>query len=339
MTSFFDLEQYGYDLPEQLIAQEPLKRRDEARLMVVDRGASSIRHDVFKNIAGHVPPRSCWVVNNSKVLPARLLGQKESTGGKVEVFILKQRGDGVCEALLRPLKRLKNQDKIIFPPGRLRAEIIDRDNRLIRFDQGNLEAALRKWGRVPLPPYIKRPDRERDKVDYQTVYARRSGSVAAPTAGLHFTRPLLRRLQGLGHSFSNVTLHINYGTFKPVETRDIRRHPMHSESYAVSGSARKHLESGRKAGRAVIAVGTTSCRVLESVAVSGQLAGETSLFIYPGYHFRAVDILLTNFHLPQSTLLMLVCAFGGHELIRRAYREAVKHKYRFYSYGDAMLVV
>lgn len=339
MTAFYDLEQYGYDLPEQLIAQEPLKKRDEARLMVVDRGTSSIRHDVFRNIAGHVPPRSCWVVNNSKVRPARLLGQKESTGGSVEVFVLKQREDGVCEALLRPLKRLKNQDKIIFPPGRLRAEIIDRDKRLIRFNQNNLDAALRKWGRVPLPPYIKRPDQKQDRADYQTVYARRAGSVAAPTAGLHFTRPLLRRLEEQGHSFSSVTLHINYGTFKPVETSDIRRHPMHTESYSVSLSARKHLASGRKAGRAVIAVGTTSCRVLESVAVSGRLAGETSLFIYPGYRFEAVDILLTNFHLPRSTLLMLVCAFGGYELIQRAYREAVKHKYRFYSYGDAMLVV
>lgn len=338
MKNLFDLERYGYRLPESLIAQQPLARRDQARLMIVDRRTGSIRHDIFRNISRYVPADACWVINNSKVRPVRLLGQKVDTGGQVEIFILKPVGDGIFEALIRPLKRVRNRDKIIFPPGRLQAEIVDREQRWVRFNQKNLDAALRKWGHMPLPPYIKRSDQATDRQDYQTVYARHAGSVAAPTAGLHFTRPLMTRMEKAGHRFCNVTLHINYGTFKPVETADIRQHPMHTETYVIPRGTQTILDRARHVGRPVVAVGTTSCRVLESAAVTGQMSGSTNLFIYPGYTFQAFDFLLTNFHLPHSTLLMLVSAFGGYELIRKAYREAVRQKYRFFSYGDAMLI-
>lgn len=338
MKPLYQREQYNYDLPERLIAQEPLKKRDQARLMVIDRKSGSIQHDVFKNISNHVPASSCWVTNNSKVRPVRLQGVKESTGGSVEIFILKPRADGTYEALIRPLKRLRNQDQVIFAPGRLRAEIVDTKKRLVRFNQKNLDAALRKWGHMPLPPYIKRPDRNTDRDDYQTVYARHPGSVATPTAGLHFTRLLIDRLEAQGHRFVNVTLHINYGTFRPVEVADIRQHKMHVEEYEILKGNERKIATARRAGRSVIAVGTTSCRVLESHAQTKESKGATGLFIYPGYTFQAVDILLTNFHLPQSTLLMLVSAFGGYDLIREAYRQAVLHEYRFFSYGDAMLI-
>lgn len=334
------LQDFAYDLPEELIAQYPLTKREDARLMVVDRTAGTIRHDVFKNIGAHLPARSLIVLNNSKVVQARLHGTKESTGAKIEVFLLKRLPDGYrYEVLMRPLKRLKDGDRIIFDQQNVTAEVVDREARIVRFNRKNLTAFLEQNGHIPLPPYIKRDDERIDRTHYQTVYAQRLGSVAAPTAGLHFSKAVLSRLKRQGHDLREVTLHINYGTFKPVEVQDITRHDMHYESYRVTATVRRALEKAKEKGRPVMAVGTTATRVIESLARGYDLEGETNLFIYPGIPFQWVDVLLTNFHLPHSTLLMLVSAFGGTELIREAYRQAVRERYRFYSYGDAMLII
>jgi len=280
------------------------------------------------------------VLNNSKVVPARLLGKKESTGANVEIFLLKKISDEPSyEALLRPQKRLKEGERVIFEGSKIYAEVIDQKKRIVRFNAKDVESHLERIGHVPLPPYIKRPDESADREFYQTVYARHYGSVAAPTAGLHFTDALMNDLKGCGHGFCEVTLHINYATFKPVEEEDITRHQMHIEHYSMSAPVLQDILKTKESGQKIVAVGTTSCRVLESYAKTGRLEGETNLFIYPGYDFRLVDVLLTNFHLPQSTLLMLVSAFGGLDLIQQAYREAVKEKYRFFSYGDAMLIL
>ena len=335
-----NIDEFHYDLPEALIAQEPLRRRDQARLMVIDRASGSIKHDVFKNIARYLPGKSCVVLNDSKVIPARLLGKRQPHGGEVEIFLLKKLADGYSyEALLRPLRRLKTGERIIFNGGKLVAQIKDRDNRVVRFNRRNITAQLNKIGRMPLPPYINRRDNAADRIYYQTVYARKAGSVASPTAGLHFTSRLLERLKQAGHAVEKVTLHVNYATFKPVEERDIIKHHMHTEEYSVTKKAFEALNKAKREGRKIVAVGTTACRVLETVAGSGTLKGETDIFIYPGYRFQMTDILLTNFHLPFSTLLMLVYAFGTKELIKRAYKEAIKQKYRFYSYGDAMIII
>lgn len=353
-NDLFDLNAYGTDVPEDLIAQYPCPDRDRARLMVLDRGAQTIRHDVFSNIEQYLAPKTVFVVNNSKVIPARLLGHKVRTGGRacppelnakafqrrrVEVFLLKSLADGYSfEALLKPLKKVREGERVDFGLG-ISAVLVDKGKRIVRFNVKNIIRRLKDVGHVPLPPYIKRADEPLDRDYYQNVYAKRLGSVASPTAGLHFTKERMRRLRARGHNFLELTLHINYGTFKPVETSDIRRHPMHEEAYAVGVPAHAALLKARAAGRPVAAVGTTSCRVMESVARTGQLKGTTDLFIYPGYRFKAADILLTNFHLPYSTLLMLVCAFGGYDLVKRAYAQAIRERYRFYSYGDAMLIV
>ncbi len=334
----YDLSLYGYELPDELVAQHPLVKRDEARLMVIDRATGTITHDIFKNVGQYLPPQSALIVNNSKVIPARLLGVKTSTGAAIEVFILKQIDEYCFEAMLRPLKRIKEHDPLDFGHG-ISAVLEDREKRIVRFNQPNVLQVLEKVGHIPLPPYIKREDTAQDKDDYQTVYAKELGSVASPTAGLHFTEELITSLKARGHEFCSTTLHIGYGTFKPVETRDIRHHAMHTESYALSSEVYGKLDGFKAQGIKVVAVGTTSCRVLESVANSHQLTGDTNIFIYPSYKFKTVDALITNFHLPYSTLLMLVSAFGGYDLIKRAYQEAVREKYRFYSYGDAMLIV
>lgn len=335
-----NLKDFYYDLPDDLVAQHPLKDRDAARLMVIDRKAETIRHAHFRDIANFLPPKSLLVVNDSKVVPARLLGRKERSGGKVEIFLLKKLADGYTyEALLRPLKKIKTGDKIVFENSPLKAFIVDAQARSVKFNFKNITPHLNKIGHMPLPPYIKRSDSAADKKDYQTVYAKKSGSVAAPTAGLHFTRQRLAALEKAGHEILKTTLHVGYGTFQPVEVNDIREHRMHAEEYEVSAAVLKKVKKAKEKGRKVVAVGTTSCRVLESVAGTGKAKGETDIFIYPGVKFNVIDALITNFHLPHSTLLMLVYAFGGTELMKRAYRQAVERKYRFFSYGDAMLIL
>jgi len=334
------LQDFFYPLPGHLIAQHPLKKRDQARLMVINRGKGTIHHDIFCNLNKYLPPQSLIVLNDSKVIPARLMGRKEKTGGRVEVFLLQRLADGCHYAtLMRPLRRIKEQDRIIFNGGKVVAEVVDKEERIVRFNKKNIAGFLEKCGHMPLPPYIKREDTTADRKYYQTVFARHAGSVAAPTAGLHFTKRLLNSLQRSGHSVCHVTLHINYATFKPVEEVDITKHKMHEEEYQISSTAWQKVREAKKNGRAIVAVGTTSCRVLETATQRKQGEGRTGLFIYPGFSFQAADILLTNFHLPYSSLLMLVCAFASRELILRAYAEAVKERYRFFSYGDAMLIL
>lgn len=333
------LDNFYYMLPEHLIAQYPLHRRDQARMMIVDREKKRISHDVFANIGEYLPARSCIVLNDSKVIPARLLGRRAS-GGKVEIFLLNKLSDGYSyETLMRPLKRLKVDEKIEFNGGNLIAQIKDRDKRIVRFNQRNITSHLEKIGHMPLPPYIKRPDRAIDRKYYQTVYAKNAGSVASPTAGLHFTNRLLGRIEKSGHKIEKVTLHINYATFNPVQEQDITKHKMHLEDYSITKKTLSVVQKAKKNGCKVVAIGTTSCRVLEAVATSGKLKGNTDIFMYPGFKFRMADILVTNFHLPYSTLLMLVYAFGGRDLMVKAYKEAIKQKYRFFSYGDAMMII
>jgi S-adenosylmethionine:tRNA ribosyltransferase-isomerase len=341
-----NIDEFHYSLPQELIAQQPLRRRDQARLMVIDRRRRSIQHDIFRNIGHYLPQQSCLVLNDSRVIPARLLGRRSPHGGAVEIFLLKRLADGYCyETLLRPLRRLKVNERIIFNGGKLVAHIKDRDNRIVRFNRKNMTGQLNQIGHIPLPPYIKRKDTAADRKYYQTVYAKADGSVASPSAGLHFTERLLKRLERAGHTILKVTLHINYATFKPVEEKDITRHHMHTEEYALSSKTFEALKKAKDQGRKVVAVGTSSCRVLETMAQrqagdqqAGSLQGNTDLFIYPGYHFRMTDILVTNFHLPLSTLLMLVYAFGTTDIVEKAYQHAIKQKYRFYSYGDAMII-
>jgi len=333
------LEEFQYKLPEHLIAQHPLYLRDHARLMIVDRSKKQIVHDVFSNIEEYLPQNSCIVLNDSKVIPARLLG-KRASGGQVEIFLLNKLSDGCSyETLMRPLKRLKVDEKIIFNGGELIAKIIDKENRIVRFNQRNITSHLNKIGHIPLPPYIKRLDCAADRKYYQTVYAHKEGSVASPTAGLHFTKRLLKKVERAGHTIEKVTLHINYATFKPVEETNITKHKMHSEDYSITKKALNMIRKANNDGRKIVAVGTTSCRVLETVSAKGKLKGSTEIFMYPGYNFQMTDILITNFHLPFSTLLMLVYAFGGKDLMVQAYKEAIKQKYRFFSYGDAMMII
>ncbi|MBF0122900.1 MAG: tRNA preQ1(34) S-adenosylmethionine ribosyltransferase-isomerase QueA [Candidatus Omnitrophica bacterium] len=332
------LSDFDYVLPDNLIAQYPSPKRDEARLLVVDRARGAISHDVFKNIGKYVPQKSLLVVNNSKVIPARLLGTKSRTGGEVEVFLLKQIDHHHFEAMLRPLKKIQEGELLVFSHG-VQCRLVDREKKIVRFEDADVLKKLEKVGHIPLPPYIKRPDEKLDHEFYQTVYAKRMGSVAAPTAGLHFSKTLISSLKRQGHSFAEVTLHVNYGTFKPVETENILDHPMHCEEYMIPEGVEKRIAAVKKSGQKIVAVGTTSCRTLESFARSGNSQGATDLFLYPGSDFKLTDILITNFHLPRSTLLMLVSAFAGLDLVRSAYQQAVREKYRFYSYGDAMIIV
>jgi len=339
-TSDFD-----YDLPPSLIAQDPLPDRGGSRLLVLDRAGGAVRHGRFGDVVDLVAPEDVLVINVSRVIPARLHGKRE-TGNVAELLLVRELPDGTWLAMGHPGGKLKPGRRVTFGPDSS-AEIVEALGgglRRVRF-VGPLDApaTLAQYGEVPLPPYIRRAPRHEDRERYQTVYAAHDGSVAAPTAGLHFTRDLLDRLRARGVALAEVDLHVGPGTFKPVETDDLARHAMHAEPYRVSDAAAALINQRRDAGGRVWAVGTTVVRTLETLAGPGGRispgAGETQLFIHPPYAFRAVDRLLTNFHLPRSTLLMLVCAFGGYDNVMRAYGEAIEQRYRFYSYGDAMLVV
>ena len=333
------LKNFFYELPEQLIAQEPLVERAQARLMVVHRRTKKITHARFGDIGDFLPARCILVVNNSKVIPARLLGTKERSGGKVEIFLLRKRNHGLSfDVLMKPMRKIKQGDRIKIDGSKVLAEVTDREARIVKFS-GCTARDLADAGHMPLPPYIKRPDQPVDRRYYQTVYARPAGSVAAPTAGLHFTKPLIDNLKKAGHDVVALTLHVNYATFKPVEEEDITRHKMHREEYVIAPRVFSTVTKARQEGRKIVAVGTTSCRVIEAVAHGSALKGETDIFIYPGFVFKGTDVLITNFHFPYSSLLMLVYAFGSTELMRKAYQEAIRQKYRFYSYGDAMIIV
>jgi len=327
------LSDFDYQLPKELIAQYPLPERDSARLLVVDRATGKIEHKIFRDITGYLKKDDLLVLNDTKVLPCRLKGKRKS-GGKVEVFLLKLKEDLVFEAMIRPA-RLRAGEKIIFPNSSIVAEIIGRNE--VKFSAKSIEEVY-SLGVIPLPPYIKREAEAQDSEYYQTVYARKNGSVASPTAGLHFTPELLTRIQQFGTDIAYVTLHVGSATFKPVSAEDITQHKMGVELFEVNARAREALERCQENSGRIFAVGTTSCRTLETYA-SGKTEGSTDLFIYPGYKFRLVNGLLTNFHLPKTTLFMLVCAFCGEELAKKAYAQAIKEKYRFYSYGDAMLII
>ncbi len=329
-----------FELPANLIAQHPLLDRSQARLMVINRSTDKILHSRFDLLQNFLPPKSSLVVNDSKVIPARLLGTKQRSAGKVEIFLLKKQTDGYTyQALLRPLSKLKVGDIINFKNSKLTATIVDKDQRLVKFNFKNISPLLHHIGHMPLPPYIKRPDEAKDRQYYQTVYAQHDGSVAAPTAGLHFSQEHLQVLHQRGHETLRTTLHVNYATFKEIEEENVLNHKMHFESYQILKTTLNKIIAKRRVNKKIVAVGTTSCRVLETVAQAGVLKGETDLFIYPGYNFQMTDALITNFHLPYSSLLLLVYAFGSMELIKRAYQEAIKEKYRFFSYGDAMLII
>lgn len=323
---------FDYELPRELVAQYPLNERDACRLMLVDRAQNSISHTSFRDIAGYLNPGDLLVLNDTKVLPCRLKGRR-STGGAVEALLLRHTGDLRFEVLLKP-GRLKMHERVHFD-GSLTGIITGKSQ--ISFEAVSA-AQVYKTGTMPLPPYIKRGVEASDAHNYQTVYARCEGAIAAPTAGLHFTDELFDRLSARGVDRAYVTLHVGPGTFKPVKAADIREHVMDTEWFTVYPDTQRRVSEARGSGKRVVAVGTTSVRSLETFA-QGKSGGETSLFIYPGYRFRLVDCMVTNFHLPKTTLFMLTCAFGGTDLIKRAYAEAITQKYRFYSYGDAMLII
>ncbi|MDD5347962.1 MAG: tRNA preQ1(34) S-adenosylmethionine ribosyltransferase-isomerase QueA [Candidatus Omnitrophica bacterium] len=327
------LADFDYHLPPELIAQFPLTRRDQARLLVVERSTGCIRHRIFKDIVEYFRKGDLLVTNDTKVVPCRLIGRRP-TGGKVEVFLLRHKQGGRFGAMISP-GRVKTGEKIVFPGSRLSCVRTDREE--VEFNTKSQDRIYRA-GRVPLPPYIKRRPRKLDAVYYQTVYAREKGSVASPTAGLHFTRPLLSRIRKTGVRISPVTLHVGLATFKPVTVDEIEEHPMGKEYFTVPAKTVGQIKTARAGGGRIICTGTTSCRALESYA-GGITQGWTNLFMYPGYQFRLVDCLLTNFHLPRTTLFMLVCAFAGTALAKKAYAAAIEEKYRFYSYGDAMLII
>jgi len=334
---------FYYHLPEELIAQTPLKQRDSSRLMHVTRENGGIEHLVFSDIIDYLQPGDCIVMNDSRVLPARLIGNRP-TGGAVEVLLLKELHDNQWECLVRPGKKLKTGQKIVFGNGELNAEIIDvleDGNRIVQFQyDGIFLEILEQLGKMPLPPYIK--EELQDNERYQTVYSRELGSAAAPTAGLHFTKELLEKIKAKGVSEAFVTLHVGLGTFRPVKVEDVTNHHMHSELCMINAETAELLNKTKESGGRVICVGTTSCRTLESlVNPDGSFSEKsawTDIFIYPGYHFKAMDALITNFHLPESTLIMLVSAFAGKELIMKAYETAVQERYRFFSFGDAMFI-
>ena len=335
---------FDYELPEELIAQHPYDKRDEARLMVLHRDTKEIEHKVFKDIIDYLEPGDCLVINDTKVIPARLYGKKD-TGANVEFLLLKRIENDDWEAMVRPGNKLKTGAKVTFGDGLLNAEILDTlpgGNRKVRFTyNGIFNEILDQIGLMPLPPYIKENIKEENE-KYQTVYAKYEGSAAAPTAGLHFTEELLEKIKEKGIDIAKVTLHVGIGTFRPVKVENVEEHQMHSEHFFVKQSEADKINKARETGHRVIAVGTTSCRVLESVSDENgkvkEIETDTSIFIYPGYKFKCVDCLITNFHLPQSTLIMLVSALAGKEYIMKAYNEAVKEKYRFFSFGDAMFI-
>lgn len=327
------LSDFDYTLPKDLIAQYPLKEREMARLLVLDRKQGTIGHCHFKNIADYLHRDDLLVLNNTKVSPSRIIGSR-LTGGRVELLLLKQKAGMAFDALIKP-GRVRIKEKIIFNGTNIRAEVTAKNE--ITFDVKDIETVY-NLGVMPLPPYIKRAPEDLDKIYYQTVYAKEEGAIASPTAGLHFTKDLIKGLESLGINFAYITLHVGLGTFKPVKINDITTHEMEPEYFKVPQEAGGLIERTQKDKARVIAVGTTACRALEAYAL-GFKDGYTDLFIYPGYKFKMVDCLVTNFHLPKTTLFMLACAFAGEELIKKAYQEAIDKRYRFYSYGDAMLII
>ena len=335
---------FYFELPEELIAQDPLADRSDSRMLMLDKTDGRIEHHIFKEIVDYLRPGDCLVLNNTKVLPARLSGRRENTGGSIEVLLLKRKGDDVWETLVKPGRKAKPGTRILFGDGSLQAEVLDvveDGNRLIRFSyEGIFEEVLDRLGEMPLPPYITH--KLQDKNRYQTVYARYEGSAAAPTAGLHFTKELLQKIADKGVDIAYVTLHVGLGTFRPVKADNILEHHMHAEYYQVTEEAAEKINRAKASGGRVICVGTTSCRTVESAAGDdGTLkagCGNTEIFIYPGYRFKVLDCLITNFHLPESTLVMLVSALAGREQVLHAYEEAIRLKYRFFSFGDAMFL-
>ena len=337
-------EDFYFDLPEELIAQDPLEDRSSSRLLVLDKETGKVEHHVFREIIDYLQEGDCLVINDTKVIPARLIGSKIGTDAKIEVLLLKRKENDVWETLVKPGKKAKVGTRISFGDGLLVGEVVDiveEGNRLIHFEyEGIFEEILDQLGQMPLPPYITH--QLEDKNRYQTVYAKHSGSAAAPTAGLHFTPELLKEIEEKGVQIARVTLHVGLGTFRPVKVDNILEHHMHSEFYQIDEEAAEKINRAKESGHRVICVGTTSCRTIESAAdKNGKLHatnGWTEIFIYPGYEFKVLDCLITNFHLPESTLLMLVSALAGREQVLSAYEEAVKEKYRFFSFGDAMFI-
>ena len=353
-----DVKDFYYDLPQELIAQDPLEKRDNSRLMVIHRDTGEIEHKTFHDIIEYLNPGDCLVINDTKVIPARLLGEKEGTGAAIEVLLLKNKGDNVWECLVKPGKKMKIGAKVLFgvknqddtKSAILTGEVVDiveEGNRLIRFTyEGIWEEVLDSLGEMPLPPYITH--KLEDKNRYQTVYAKNTGSAAAPTAGLHFTEELLKRIEEKGIKIARLTLHVGLGTFRHVKVEKIEEHHMHTEYYELSEEAAQIINETRKNGGRIISVGTTSTRTLETVGTAQDIhgtdelspaSGWTNIFIYPGYEFKVVDSLITNFHLPESTLIMLVSAFYNRESVMKAYEEAVNERYRFFSFGDAMILL
>lgn len=345
MDSVMLKSDYYFELPQELIAQDPLEERTSSRLLVLDKRTGAVSHHGFREIGEFLRPGDCLVLNDTKVIPARLLGEREGTGAHVELLLLKRRSGDVWETLVRPGKKCRPGTRLTFGDGLLKAEILDtveEGNRLVRFDyEGIFEEVLDRLGEMPLPPYITHKLQDRNR--YQTVYAKHEGSAAAPTAGLHFTKELLGRLEGKGIGIAYVTLHVGLGTFRPVKEENVLEHHMHTEHYQVSREAADTINRTKAQGGRIVCVGTTSCRTLESAAGEDGLvrpcSGDTDIFIYPGYRFRVLDALITNFHLPESTLIMLVSALAGREHVLAAYEEAVRERYRFFSFGDAMLVL
>lgn len=339
-----DVKDFYYDLPQELIAQDPLEDRSGSRMLVLGKEDGAIRHEIFRNITHYLHAGDCLVINNTKVIPARLFGEREGTGAAIELLLLRRRENDIWETLVKPGKKAKTGTRIVFGGGLLTGVVVDvveDGNRLIQFTyEGIFEEILDRLGQMPLPPYITHT--LKDKNRYQTVYAKYDGSAAAPTAGLHFTPELLDEIRAMGVKIAEVTLHVGLGTFRPVKTAQVQDHHMHSEYYEVTAEAAACINETKQSGGRVVAVGTTSCRTLESAAAEdGSLtakSGWTDIFIYPGYKFKVIDALVTNFHLPESTLVMLVSALAGRDHIMNAYAEAVKERYRFFSFGDAMLI-
>lgn len=336
---------FYYELPKELIAQDPLADRSGSRLLVLDKETGKTEHHIFREITGYLHPGDCLVINDTKVIPARLIGEKADTKAKIEVLLLKRKENDIWETLVKPGRKMKPGVKVSFGDGLLTGEVLDvveEGNRLIQFHyEGIFEEVLDRLGQMPLPPYITHQLKERER--YNTVYAKNEGSAAAPTAGLHFTRELLEKIEKKGVDIARVTLHVGLGTFRPVKVEEITEHHMHSEFYQIDEDAAEKINRAKSSGGRVICVGTTSCRTIESAADEhGFLkacSGWTDIFIYPGYRFKVLDCLITNFHLPESTLIMLVSALAGREHVLAAYEEAVREKYRFFSFGDAMLII
>ncbi len=334
------LSEFDYHLPQELIAKYPVEPRDSCRLMVLDRRNQKIEHRIFRDIVEYLKEGDLLVLNDTKVIPARLIGRK-ATGAKIEVLLLRPYTDNEWEVLIKNIKRLKPGQEVIFGED-FKAVLLEKyqeGKARVKLIGNNIKELINKYGHIPLPPYIEREDEEKDKEAYQTVFARKEGAVASPTAGLHFTEELLKKLEEKGIKKAFCTLHVGLGTFRPIQTEDITKHKMHEEYYQIPEETLQAIRETKERGKKVIAVGTTVVRTLETYAQTGKKEGFSDIFIYPPYQFKMVDALITNFHLPKSTLILLVSAFAGKDFIFKAYNEAIKQKYRFFSYGDAMLIL